>query len=165
MRNAIPSAVYVMVTTDGAVKIGRSRDPEARRHAVEWSGPGRLALAYATPVRDDGSYVESEVHRSLSDRRLNGEWFSVTPEDAVSAVKAAEAAIDARRAVWVPPRRRPRVADSGDKAMMTPIPVRFPAPMRTEIEKIRDGRMDQPELSAVIRELVAEALTARGKRK
>lgn len=53
----------------------------------------------------------------------------------------------------------------GDKAMMTPIAVRFPAPMRAELEKIRGARLDQPELSAIIRELVAEALQVRGKRK
>jgi len=45
--------------------------------------------------------------------------------------------------------------------MMTPIPVRFPAAMMAEIEAICGARMDAPEKSAVIRELVAEALAAR----
>lgn len=49
----------------------------------------------------------------------------------------------------------------GDKAMMTPIAVRFPEPMRTEIERIQASRMDRPDLSAIIRELVAEALANR----
>jgi hypothetical protein len=49
--------------------------------------------------------------------------------------------------------------------MMTPIPVRFPAPMRDEIEKIKANRLDDPDLSSIIRELVAEALQARGKRR
>jgi hypothetical protein len=46
-----------------------------------------------------------------------------------------------------------------------PIAVRFPISMRTAIEKICAGRMDEPDLSAVIRELVAEALTARSEKK
>lgn len=45
--------------------------------------------------------------------------------------------------------------------MMTPIPVRFPEEMIEAIEAIQAKRMDRPEKSAVIRELVAEALTAR----
>lgn len=49
--------------------------------------------------------------------------------------------------------------------MMRPIAVRFPEPMRAELERIQAGRMDQPELSAIVRELVAEAIQARGKRK
>lgn len=49
----------------------------------------------------------------------------------------------------------------GDKAMMRPIAVRFPEPMRVELERIQANRMDQPELSAIIRELVAEALQQR----
>lgn len=54
----------------------------------------------------------------------------------------------------------------GDKAMMRPIAVRFPEPMRAELERIQAERMDQPELSAIIRELVAEAIAGRkGKRK
>ena len=47
--------------------------------------------------------------------------------------------------------------------MMTPIAVRFPAPMREELEKIRASRMDAPEISALVRELVAEAIAARSK--
>ena len=48
---------------------------------------------------------------------------------------------------------------------MTPIPVRFPKPMMDAIEAIMAERMDAPEKARVIRELVAEALEARAKRK
>lgn len=48
---------------------------------------------------------------------------------------------------------------------MSPIPVRFPEPMRAELERIQASRLDQPDLSAVVRELVAEAIEARNKRK
>ena len=49
----------------------------------------------------------------------------------------------------------------GTEAMMSPMPVRFPKEMRERIEAIRAQRMDRPEASAVIRELIAEALDAR----
>jgi Arc/MetJ-type ribon-helix-helix transcriptional regulator len=49
--------------------------------------------------------------------------------------------------------------------MMTPIPVRFPEQMIEAIEAIQAERMDRPDKSAVIRELVAEALAARQKQR
>jgi hypothetical protein len=49
--------------------------------------------------------------------------------------------------------------------MLTPIPVRFPLQMVEAIEAIQAERMDQPDKSAIIRELVAEALQARARRK
>jgi hypothetical protein len=49
----------------------------------------------------------------------------------------------------------------GTEAMMSPMPVRFPKEMRDRIEAIRAQRLDRPEVSAVIRELIAEALDAR----
>ena len=47
---------------------------------------------------------------------------------------------------------------------MTPIPVRFPDEMIEAIEAIQAERMDRPEKAAIIRELVAEALSARAAR-
>lgn len=51
------------------------------------------------------------------------------------------------------------------RTMMTPIPVRFPTEMIEAIEAIQAQRMDRPEKSAIIRELVAEALAAREKKR
>jgi hypothetical protein len=62
----------------------------------------------------------------------------------------------AKRGVGRPPKE--------GKAMMTPIPVRFPEQMIEAIEAIQAERMDRPDKSAVIRELVAEALAARKKK-
>ena len=53
----------------------------------------------------------------------------------------------------------------GEKALMEPISIRFPTPMMRAIEAIAAKRMDQPDKAAVIRELVAEALEAREKRR
>jgi len=52
----------------------------------------------------------------------------------------------------------------GTEAMMPPMPVRFPKEMRDRIEAIRAQRLDRPEISAVIRELIAEALEARAEK-
>ena len=49
----------------------------------------------------------------------------------------------------------------GVKAVKTPIAIRFPDTMLSEIDTIIAGRMDEPGRSDVIRELVVEALEAR----
>ena len=53
----------------------------------------------------------------------------------------------------------------GDEVMLNPITVRFPAPMMAAIEKLQTERMDAPDKGQIIRELVAEALQAKVKRK
>jgi hypothetical protein len=57
--------------------------------------------------------------------------------------------------------RPPKYGD----ALMTPITIRLPAPMMVAIESIQAGRMDAPDKSGVIRELLAEAIGQRVKRK
>lgn len=47
--------------------------------------------------------------------------------------------------------------------MLTPVQVRFPSEMLARIDAIRDKRLDRPERSIVIRELIAEGLAVREK--
>lgn len=49
--------------------------------------------------------------------------------------------------------------------MLAPITIRFPTQMMQQIEEIMAARLDGPEKGAIVRELVAEALEARAKRK
>jgi metal-responsive CopG/Arc/MetJ family transcriptional regulator len=52
----------------------------------------------------------------------------------------------------------------GVRAMHRPLAIRLPDPMLERIDEIVASRMDEPDRSAVIRELLAEALEAREKR-
>ena len=62
-------------------------------------------------------------------------------------------------------RNRPRGRPSlGDDAMEQ-LAIRFPKPMLAAIDEIIVGRLDRPDRSAIIRELIAEALQARGRRR
>jgi metal-responsive CopG/Arc/MetJ family transcriptional regulator len=52
----------------------------------------------------------------------------------------------------------------GGKAMrFAPLALRLPDAMIAEIDAIAAGRLDQPDRSSVIRELLAEAIGARNK--
>jgi hypothetical protein len=46
----------------------------------------------------------------------------------------------------------------GDDAMLQPITIRLPAEMMRQIEVLRAGRLDAPDKSTIIRELLAKAL-------
>jgi hypothetical protein len=46
----------------------------------------------------------------------------------------------------------------GDDAMLQPVTIRLPAEMVRQIEVIRAGRLDAPDKSTIIRELLAKAL-------
>jgi len=66
--------------------------------------------------------------------------------------------------VTAPKKRRGRPS-VGDKAMLNPKTIRFPPALEQEIEAQIAARLDQPEFGAMVRELVAEALAARAKRR
>ena len=62
----------------------------------------------------------------------------------------------------IPPKRgRPPL---GKRALGPPLALRFPDEMLKAIDAVAAGRMDRPDRSAVVRELVAEALMARGRK-
>ena len=58
------------------------------------------------------------------------------------------------------PRGRPPKGDE----VMEQIAIRFPKPMLAAVDAMIAGRLDQPDRSSIIRELVAEALLAPGRR-
>ena len=49
--------------------------------------------------------------------------------------------------------------------MHPPLAIRFPEPMLAAIDAMAASRMDKPDRSTLIRELVAEALATRGRKK
>lgn len=49
----------------------------------------------------------------------------------------------------------------GKKALLAPLMIRFPPHMLAAIDAISDARLDHPGRSSVVRELVAEAISAR----
>lgn len=61
-------------------------------------------------------------------------------------------------------RKRPRGRPSLGEDAMEQIAIRFPKAMLTAVDAIIVGRLDRPDRSSIIRELVAEALRSREKR-
>jgi hypothetical protein len=93
--------VYVIGPVEGLQKVGIATDPKARLAALQTACPFDLVLHVAVPVPFAEAYtIERRAHRALSRRCARNEWFSVTPAEAVAAVREAA---DPRPAQSVPP--------------------------------------------------------------
>lgn len=93
--------VYVVKLCEH-VKVGRSAKPWRRLEALRRQHHGLgLAMTYCTDSLDGATLVEARAHQILSGRRLDGEWFAATPEDAELAIK--QAVCDVRKGWKFPP--------------------------------------------------------------
>jgi hypothetical protein len=87
-------SVYVIESNIGLVKLGIADKPEDRRRRLQEASGFKLKLVHATPGRSDAKDVEAAAHKLLHDKRRTGEWFDVTPCEAVSAVEEAIARVE-----------------------------------------------------------------------
>jgi hypothetical protein len=72
-KDAHPRQVYFLrIGSDGPVKIGSSRDPEARQADLQTAHPGKLVLLGSV---GGGRSEELRLHGKFSSLRLMGEWF------------------------------------------------------------------------------------------
>jgi len=74
----------------GPCKIGLTERPEKRLAEIRPHSPLGLSFAYLHQIPDRGSafHAEACIHSGLADRLIDHEWFDVSPEAAIEAVKA-----------------------------------------------------------------------------
>jgi Meiotically up-regulated gene 113 len=86
-----PTYVYVISAGEAAVKVGLATRPAERLSALQTAHYQHLTLFYSIAcTAHEAVEVERRAHQILKDKRLSGEWFSVTPEEAKSAVDRAK---------------------------------------------------------------------------
>lgn len=71
--------VYLLGAPD-FYKIGRAKNVDSRVKQLGIQLPWEIDLVHTIPCEDYIS-AERKLHRKFSDRRANGEWFMLTPDD------------------------------------------------------------------------------------
>lgn len=84
----VSSHVYVVGSDDGPMKIGIAIDPRNRLAELQVGHPFKLKVL-RTWKHEAAAHIELAAHKILRGNRLQGEWFSVSPEEAIAAVERA----------------------------------------------------------------------------
>lgn len=90
VRRVIPVkrlGIYVVGTAKGRVKIGVSRDPVKRLQALQVANDRDLRLYFYLYCDDiPARTIERAVHECLWKTHLSGEWFEISPHQAIVAI-------------------------------------------------------------------------------
>jgi hypothetical protein len=92
--------VYVLVRGDRC-KVGRSRAAPRRASAIaNQAGLDDIGLHCAYPVAPAlAAEIENEAHKRLGTKRIRGEWFGVSPQEAIVAIEWALMEITRRHVI------------------------------------------------------------------
>lgn len=88
-------SVYVMESDLGLVKLGISNNPSARLRTIRSSSGVPVQLVHSSSARPDARAVEAAAHKLLSEKRRAGEWFDVSPDEAIEAIAQAVKIVEA----------------------------------------------------------------------
>lgn len=79
--------IYVIGPHEGPQKIGLSKNPERRLKNLQTGHPQSLVIHHKEPI--DATVVrklEKKIHLELNYKRMKGEWFNMTPQEATEFV-------------------------------------------------------------------------------
>lgn len=81
-----PGFVYFLRADNGAVKIGRTSNPNNRLAQISPKLPYKVKLLFVIET-DDMQRLEADLHNRFACKHLRGEWFDLNPED-LATIKA-----------------------------------------------------------------------------
>lgn len=76
----IPGFVYLLQSPTGAYKIGKTKTPNDRLRTFSVKMPFEVAYVCVIETLDMNG-LERSLHLRFAEKRLNGEWFSLTDAD------------------------------------------------------------------------------------
>lgn len=77
--------LYVIGNNDRRQKIGFSSDVDKRLSTLQTGNPDKLYIHHVEEVpKDRARLLEHKLHRELNHKRIKGEWFDLTPDEAKS---------------------------------------------------------------------------------
>jgi len=82
--------IYVIGPESGSQKIGFSQDVEKRLSSIQTGNPQKLKIHHKQEVRKEHvRLLEKKIHHANARKKVSGEWFDLTPEDAILEVTFA----------------------------------------------------------------------------
>lgn len=79
-RHEKPGFIYLVQSVSGHYKIGLTANPEHRGKTFGVQLPFEVEFICLIKT-DNMQRLETELHERFADKRVNGEWFDLTPED------------------------------------------------------------------------------------
>ena len=88
--------IYVIGPAVGPLKIGIATYLKDRLSSIQTGSHVRLSVLFSIKVPAGlAQRIEQAAHKIICDRRMSGEWFDATKEQAISAVISAKNAAEA----------------------------------------------------------------------
>lgn len=82
--------LYVIGGTEGPQKIGFSKDVKKRLATLQTGNSILLKIHHVEEIPEDRvKLIERKLHKELNYRKLKGEWFDLSIEEACNLVKFA----------------------------------------------------------------------------
>lgn len=84
------SYLYVIGNNTNRQKIGFSKDVDKRLKTLQTGNPDILNIHHKIECSEDKTRpLEKKIHTELGYKRLKGEWFDMTPEEATNYLEFA----------------------------------------------------------------------------
>ena len=146
--------IYVIASEAGPVKIGIATDVPTRLSALKTGSPWPLSLAAAVEVEGSSAErLERSSHEALADRRMTGEWFNCSAEEAIKAVRNAADSLGLHLRDYNAPEKRKKYG-----AMTKAVSVRFPEPVAAQLEAFCEAK-GSASMADAVRSILLERLT------
>lgn len=142
------SSVYVASGRGGLVKVGFSTNAEQRMITLASQERTSVRLEHAEFVPENARLVERVAHVLLREKRERGEWFDVSVDDAVEAVREAVHAVEEGRGESI-------IAGARPPGRM--FSIRFSDRDMEMLDELRRQEPDIPGRGEMLRRLIARA--------
>jgi hypothetical protein len=84
------TSIYVIGPEGGPYKIGYAQDPKARLSNLQVGQAVELKLHYEEATETaTAKVIEKLIHKQIAHKRVRGEWFDVSLEEAIGEVRFA----------------------------------------------------------------------------
>lgn len=75
--------IYVIGNNEKRQKIGFSKDVNKRLKSLQTGNPEKLILHHYVEIPENRvRIIEKKIHTELSYKRISGEWFNLSPDEA-----------------------------------------------------------------------------------